>query len=71
MIERQDEAGNSYYCIYNGHEDAVEGKKCKVYDAGYTIGAKDGIQIRYMRVEISQDGTIHSSPINQMNTRNI
>lgn len=39
------------------------GKAWKVFDAGNIVGAKDGIQTQYIRVEISPDGTFHSHHI--------
>lgn len=51
---------------YNEGVLATNGKPFKVLDAGVNIGAKNGIETRYMRVEISSNGgidTLHSHPI--------
>ncbi|MNP87341.1 hypothetical protein D3C76_1881730 [compost metagenome] len=39
------------------------GKPWVVYELDDIIGAKSGIETRYIRVEISSDGTVHSHPI--------
>lgn len=43
----------------------VEGKNWKVLKHDSIIGAKDGVQTQYSRVEITPDGSFHGSPITE------
>ncbi|WP_248805111.1 RHS repeat domain-containing protein, partial [Pseudomonas sp. MWU13-2100] len=51
------------YAFKNG-QDVNNGKPWKVIDMGETIGANDGKETRYMRVELSAN-TIHGHPISE------
>ena len=48
--------------LKNG-KDVTNGKPWKVKEFSNIVGAKDGVETPYIRVEISPDGTIHSHPI--------
>lgn len=41
----------------------TNGKDWKVFDVGQTVGAKNGQQTTYMRVERTPDGQLHGHPI--------
>jgi hypothetical protein len=49
--------------VYKTGTNVTNGKPWKVKGFDTIVGAKDGIETRYVRLEISPDGTVHSHPI--------